>query len=201
MCAWYLQEDHSGSTVDLAVKASRSNPRPEITNYDISIIPLLAGDSATIVVETTYARAIVPFPKVITQSEKQLVQFTGSAHFLSPYTTKTQSTTVILPNANVESFTRISPVNTNDNEITYGPYSDVGAFSLTKIVVHFENNGPFIRVLDLQRIIEVSHWGNIAVEEHVHIKHCGELCRRSCLWSILRVLAFNSFFPLLIMHV
>ena len=24
-----------------------------------------------------------------------------------------------------------------------------------------------------ERIIEVSHWGNIAVEEHVHIKHIG----------------------------
>ena len=30
-----------------------------------------------------------------------------------------------------------------------------------------------------ERIIEVSHWGNIAVEEHVHIKHIG-VCVSVC---------------------
>jgi len=41
------------------------------------------------------------------------------------------------------------------------------------MVLHFENNGPFIGAISLERIIEVSHWGNIAVEEHVHIRHLG----------------------------
>ena len=47
------------------------------------------------------------------------------------------------------------------------------------MVLHFENNGPFIGVVSLERIIEVSHWGNIAVEEHVHIKHIG-VCVSVC---------------------
>ena len=47
------------------------------------------------------------------------------------------------------------------------------------MVLHFENNGPFIGVVALERIIEVSHWGNIAVEEHVHIKHIG-VCVSVC---------------------
>ena len=107
------------------------------------------------------------------QAQNQLVQFAGSAHVYSPYPIKTQSTTVTLPNTNIESFSRVSPVNKNEKEITYGPYSDLPAFSQAKMVVHFENNGPFIGVVSLERIIEVSHWGNIAVEEHVHIKHIG----------------------------
>ena len=53
------------------------------------------------------------------------------------------------------------------------------------MVLHFENNGPFIGVVSLERIIEVSHWGNIAVEEHVHIKHLGEgVC--VCVWKAKR---------------
>lgn len=30
-----------------------------------------------------------------------------------------------------------------------------------------------MRVRKLERVIEVSHWGNIAVEEHIHIEHVG----------------------------
>ena len=117
------------------------------------------------------------------QAQNQLVQFTGSAHVFSPYPIKTQSTTVTLPNTNIESFSRVSPVNKNEKEITYGPYSDLPAFSQAKMVLHFENNGPFIGVVSLERIIEVSHWGNIAVEEHVHIKHLGE---GVCVWKAKR---------------
>jgi len=113
------------------------------------------------------------------QADSQLVQFTGSTYFLSPYPIKTQSTTVTLPNTNIESFSRVSPVNTNENEITYGPYTDLPAFSHAKMVLHFENNGPFIGAISLERIIEVSHWGNIAVEEHVHIRHLGK-CGCGC---------------------
>ena len=39
--------------------------------------------------------------------------------------------------------------------------------------MHEENNAPFLTVTDLERVVEVSHWGNIAVEEHVDIRHTG----------------------------
>ncbi len=39
--------------------------------------------------------------------------------------------------------------------------------------VHYENNSPFLRVNQLTRTIEVSHWGNIAVEETVDLYHYG----------------------------
>lgn len=40
-------------------------------------------------------------------------------------------------------------------------------------MVHFENNSPFLSVSPLVRHIEVSHWGNIAVEETLDIYHTG----------------------------
>lgn len=45
--------------------------------------------------------------------------------------------------------------------------------------VHEENNSPFLTVTNLERVIEVSHWGNIAVEEHVDIRHSGATLKGS----------------------
>uniref|UniRef100_A0A914P7A3 Dolichyl-diphosphooligosaccharide--protein glycosyltransferase subunit 1 n=1 Tax=Panagrolaimus davidi TaxID=227884 RepID=A0A914P7A3_9BILA len=44
---------------------------------------------------------------------------------------------------------------------------------MTKVSIHYENNAPFIVVTNLERIIEVSHWGNIAIEDQVEIVHKG----------------------------
>ena len=41
------------------------------------------------------------------------------------------------------------------------------------MTVHFENNNPFLSVNNLVRTIEVSHWGNIAVEETIDLYHAG----------------------------
>lgn len=40
-------------------------------------------------------------------------------------------------------------------------------------MVHYENHSPFLTVTRLERWIEVSHWGNIAVEETIDITHTG----------------------------
>jgi len=45
------------------------------------------------------------------------------------------------------------------------------------MVIHYENNSPFLTVTNLERLIEVSHWGNIAVEETVDIFHSGALLK------------------------
>ena len=39
--------------------------------------------------------------------------------------------------------------------------------------IHFENNEPFLVVSQLERNVEVSHWGNIAVWEDIHVSHNG----------------------------
>jgi oligosaccharyltransferase complex subunit alpha (ribophorin I) len=132
-----------------------------------------------VVVEMAVANVITPYPKEITQSEKQLVQFSGNAYILSPYPIKTQSTTVVLATSTIESFSRVAPTSTTANEVTYGPYSDVDPYSSARITIHFENNGPFLTVASLDRLIEISHWGNVAVEEHIHVKHTGAVLRGS----------------------
>lgn len=43
--------------------------------------------------------------------------------------------------------------------------------------VHYENNSPFLTITSMTRVIEVSHWGNIAVEENVDLKHTGAVLK------------------------
>ncbi len=151
------------------------SPNKIANTYTVNMPSLAAKKSVTVVIETVFVNAIKPFPESITQNEKQLVQFSGNVYFYSPYPSTTQSTIVKVPNDKIESFSKLSPTSSSDGEITYGPYSDVAPNSVGKLSVHFENNGPFLAVVELLRVIEVSHWGNVAVEEHVHIRHIGEL--------------------------
>lgn len=39
--------------------------------------------------------------------------------------------------------------------------------------IHYENNAPFLTISSITRTIEVSHWGNIAVEETIDLRHTG----------------------------
>ena len=52
-------------------------------------------------------------------------------------------------------------------------FLDIAPYKKQKLSVHFENHSPFLTTWRLERWIEVSHWGNIAVEEKMHIQHTG----------------------------
>lgn len=164
------------NSVDIPVIKDQPLPTHATANvYKLTIPSLSSGDTVTIVVEVILFQAITPFPTSITQNERQLVKMIGNSYIYSPYPSKTQSTTFTLPSSNIESFSRVAPTNNAEETLTYGPYADVDPFTYTKVEIHFENNGPFLAVTELERVIEVSHWGNIAVEEHIHIRHIGEL--------------------------
>lgn len=158
------------------VTKDRSLPHHEDASvYRLSIPSVAAGASITLEVEVVFSQIIRPFPVEISQNDKQFVRYGGNSYVFSPYKSVTQSSSFKLPNSNIESFSRVTPTNSAEETLTYGPYSDVTAFSYSKIDIHYENNGPFLKVVELERIIEVSHWGNIVVEEHVHIRHTGML--------------------------
>lgn len=55
--------------------------------------------------------------------------------------------------------------------------SHVAIFCQVELVVHYENNAPFLTVSHMTRIIEVSHWGNIAVEESYDMVHTGAILK------------------------
>lgn len=135
--------------------------------------PLQAGNSVTVSMDTVFSHTIEAHPAKIGQNDKQLVRFVANVYHFSPYPTTTQTTTFVLPTASPESYTRVKPVTAQDTNIVYGPYSSVAPLSSKSVTLHYENNGPFMTVLSLDRLIEVSHWGNIAVEEAVLVYHSG----------------------------
>lgn len=134
---------------------------------------LQAGKTALVVVECVYSKSLIPHPSVISQKDKQLVKFTGNHYFYSPYRTTSQKTVVTLSSKNVENYSKLKPVSQSDSSITYGVYENVPPFSLDELSVHYENNTPFLTVTKIDRTIEVSHWGNIAIEETVDLFHSG----------------------------
>ncbi|XP_017769774.1 PREDICTED: dolichyl-diphosphooligosaccharide--protein glycosyltransferase subunit 1 [Nicrophorus vespilloides] len=135
--------------------------------------PLNSGKTTTITLEYIFTNALVPYPSSITQKERQLVRYFGNVYFYSPYKTVKQSSSIILSSRNIESYTKVKPVSVSDSTINYGPYSEIKPFTTESLVVHYENNSPFLRVTKLDRLIEISHWGNIAVQEDIEILHTG----------------------------
>ena len=149
--------------------------QPDIKTYRVTLpSPLGTQEAVTVVVKSVFTHAITAHPSEITQTEKQLVQYIGNAYILTFYRCKTQNTNFNLPSSNIESYTRVSPVSTDGSTISYGPYSDTTPYSHFRITLHYENNGPFLGIVSLERLIQVSHWGVIQVEEHVHVRHIGK---------------------------
>lgn len=130
------------------------------------------GQTATLTLEEVLIKSLVPYPSSITQKEKQLVRYFGNHYFYSPYPTLKQKTEVIIGTKNIENYTKLKPVTQSDS-IKYGPYSSIEPFTKDEMIVHFENNSPFLTVTRLDRLIEISHWGNIAIEEQIEIRHTG----------------------------
>jgi len=137
---------------------------------------LEAGQSVSFEVEIVLSHVLQAYPAEIVQAERQLMKFNDNLFLFSPYTTNTQTTTVVCTNSNLESYTKISS-KVSENTITYGPFENKEPFSQEEMVIHYENNSPFLAVTNLNRVIEVSHWGNIAVEETIDISHYGAKLR------------------------
>lgn len=135
--------------------------------------PITAGRTSSVTVECIVSSSSLPYPSSITQKDRQLVRYFGNHYFYSPYLTKKQTTSVTLSSRNIENYTKLKPVSQSDSTITYGPYVDIEPNSNDLMTVHFENNAPFLGVTRLERLIEISHWGNIAVQENIEILHTG----------------------------
>jgi oligosaccharyltransferase complex subunit alpha (ribophorin I) len=114
------------------------------------------------------------FPKEIEQSDNQKLLYTDNAYFYSPYAVSGQKTTIELGTSIIDSYTSdIKPSEKRGSSIIYGPFSNQQPFAYSKIRLHYQNNNPYVVVSKVERHVEISHWGNIAVEEQYDVKHGG----------------------------
>ena len=70
--------------------------------------------------------------------------------------------------------TQLSPTEMpSKGTIVYGPYANVNINAQHELLIHFENNSPFLTTTKLQREIKVSHWGNAAFANTLDLLHSG----------------------------
>ncbi|XP_070557890.1 dolichyl-diphosphooligosaccharide--protein glycosyltransferase subunit 1-like [Ptychodera flava] len=167
-----IKEDDEVIHLDIEKTTVQGHSDKEL--YKVTLEDALGGDKTVKVnVEEIYSHALRPFPSHISQGEKQQVEIKANHYFYSPYQVSEQTTTVKLPTSSIESHSKLNPVSVFEEQITYGPYENIEPFSKDNMKIHFENNNAFLTVTTMERLIEVSHWGNIAVEETLDVRHTG----------------------------
>ncbi|CAM9200024.1 unnamed protein product, partial [Chrysoparadoxa australica] len=139
-----------------------------------SVDPSSRTDRSNLELEVlaVYTDVVRPYPLAIRQTERQLVRFDDYLHVPSPYTTGEQTTSVILGSLgaqNTESYTQEKV----QDRLIFGPYLEVAPWSTEPLFAHYVLHVPFAKATECLREIEVSAWGNIAVEEHYNLEHAG----------------------------
>lgn len=168
-----------GSAINFPVNVVYPKEKPPALKFYSVSLPkgLNKGDSLSFDVLAVFTHALRPFPEKITQADVQFVLFLDTAYYLSPYTVRVQSLSVKLPEAKIESYTKLESTKIHGSEIKYGPYENLPPYSFKPIRFHFENNQPFPVAQELVREIEISHWGSIQITEHYNLVHGGAQSR------------------------
>jgi len=136
--------------------------------------PLKTNGKALVKVKTTHTHDLTPKPKQITQSDLQQMLYKGNHYIASGYTLALQVTQIRCMQV-ISHSENLPPVSINDEKqiVTFGSYSDVPAWSFSECYVHMYNTARFITIDSLVKDIEISHWGNVAVEESYILHHSG----------------------------
>lgn len=124
------------------------------------------GKSVSVEVSASFTGVMAPNPKRILQEEKQMMEYEDTLYLLSPYPISSQTTTVLLPTT--EAAASFSPKDKGadkDGKIVFEKLGAAKPWDATPMRAHFHHDKQFKKVVRLVREIEVSHWGNIYVEE------------------------------------
>uniref|UniRef100_A0A7I4YJB4 Dolichyl-diphosphooligosaccharide--protein glycosyltransferase subunit 1 n=1 Tax=Haemonchus contortus TaxID=6289 RepID=A0A7I4YJB4_HAECO len=142
--------------------------------YKVELLNRVAkGGEVKLKVEQRFTGLLSPLPEKITQKENQFVVYNGNAYYAAAYPVAQEKTTIKIGNGKTLSVTQVAPTSQENERVIYGPYKNQPAFNSKPIKIHYENNSPFVVATVVERSIEVSHWGNIAVEEYIELVHKG----------------------------
>uniref|UniRef100_A0A8R1DFK8 Dolichyl-diphosphooligosaccharide--protein glycosyltransferase subunit 1 n=1 Tax=Caenorhabditis japonica TaxID=281687 RepID=A0A8R1DFK8_CAEJA len=136
--------------------------------------PIAKGSKISVRVNLKITQVLEPLPAKIPQADSQFVVLHTSAYVPSKYVADSQRTVIrTTQGGKLLSTTAVNPTKQETERVSYGPYANIPAFEQKPIKVHYENNSPFVVATIVERLIEVSHWGNIAVEEYIELVHKG----------------------------
>ncbi|OTB05922.1 hypothetical protein M426DRAFT_319306 [Hypoxylon sp. CI-4A] len=176
-------KDRKDATVSgFVVDAVEYDQLSDIQYYRIRLpAPLPAKGQQTLGISFYYLNSLAPLPAAISQTDKQFLVYQFSAYAPSAYLTLKQKTEVKLPSSNIPDYTKIAGSSEttefpqkSGSKLTYGPFPEVPAGAVSPIKVRYEFTKPVTHVSELERDIEVSHWGgNVAFEERYTLYNYG----------------------------
>ena len=137
------------------------------------------GEEVTVVVHEALAQQLEPYPAQIGIFDQQYLRFKDDIYMLSPYTIDNLLTKIFFPSSEIESYTMPSDssYDLKGKVLTYGPYQNISPFSSLPMEVHFEHSAPLPYFTKVERRIEVSHWGNVAIDEFYSLVNDGAVLK------------------------
>ncbi|KAH8170185.1 ribophorin I domain-containing protein [Sarocladium implicatum] len=154
----------------------------DVQYYRISLpTPLKPGAQQTLGISFYYLKAYYPLPASIKQEEQQFLAHDFSIYAPSAYPTTKQKTEIKAGSATIPDYTKVAGngdvsefPQKQGNKLTYGPFDAQPAGAVSPAQIRFEFTKPVTHVSELERDIEVSHWGgNVAFEERYTLYHMG----------------------------
>ncbi|KAI0486489.1 oligosaccharyltransferase alpha subunit [Xylaria cf. heliscus] len=177
-----VKDRKNSDVVGFTVAAVEFDPSSDTQFYRIKLpAPLSSKGQQTLGISFYYLNALRALPALVAQTDKQYLTYAFSAYCHSAYPTLKQKTEVKLPSSDAPDYTKIAgngetkefPVK-QGSKLTYGPFPEVPAGASSPATVRYEFNKPVTHVSQLERDIEVSHWGgNVAFEERYTLFHHG----------------------------
>jgi len=114
-----------------------------------------------------------PLPKKMVQGQRPAVVYEGTHFVASPYKIVSQETEIETASIIVIDYTKMDPSKEDGDRIFLGKYRSKAPYSYSPMFVHYENSSPCVSITTLVREIEISHWGNVAVEEYYELWNTG----------------------------
>lgn len=134
--------------------------------------PIAAGSSVDLKLEEIYTHVFTPLPEKIKQTGDQLMVYEGSLHHYSPYKTRREQVVFTFPAKKIMSHSPDGGKKTGKT-VTFSDFKDLEANQDQLFKAHYEANIQFLSTHYLFREVEVSHWGNVKVENKAIVKHQG----------------------------
>lgn len=145
--------------------------------YTIDIPESLQGEKLTIEVSGRMVHGAVPLPRELPQRTTQFLYWEGDAAVRTPYASDQAVLTIKAPTSSIQAFGEGGKQ--SGQAIVYGPSPNKG-FTGKSIVpstfVHYQYPRPVMTFVDLERVVHVSHIGNVAsAQDNVWLRNDGAL--------------------------
>lgn len=180
----------------IPVKILRNKPNEnqsfQYISYEISFNkdPMNYDEERILIIIEYYTNKFQLLPKAISILDNQSVLFEDSTNSVSFYKTSSQKTIFIFKEqenlddkkSSLISYNKENSMFDEDNNLVYILNDSIDELVVLENKIHFIYNHPLYEFTSSEKVIDVSHWGNINIEERFNLlnsgaKHVGEFGR------------------------